>query len=275
MIIISKLFVVISLILILIPIPSSAYSKISDDFINLQKWTYWTKNQDPSCVPAIATYDGSTTIAQLHLRGDSCIILPGNTEGANLEFNNATGFGKYSIRMKTASAPLSDGLVNAFFIYSYRSQDDVSEIDFEMLSSEPEVVHNTIWTSQKNKVERKVNLVTGEVLMTRKCAIIGSGWNCRDLYNIPSKVSPLPNFNHTRNYYIYTFIWSRNSVKFYVSDDSGQKTTLWSYYDYRNIPYKPAKPTLELWHTNDWGQGINSPTNDVFVNYDWFSYTPN
>lgn len=269
----SKVILVIFITLILISVPLNVYS-ISDDFINQQNWNYWTKNLDPSCVPAINTFDDSMTVVQLRMRGKSCNVLPGNTEGANLEFHNETGFGNYSIRMKTAMAPLSDGLVSAFFIYSYRSPDDVSEIDYEMLSSEPEVVYNTIWNSQKNKIERKVNLATGDVLTTRKCTLIDTTWNCRTIISNPSRVTPIPGFDHRMNYYTYSFIWLRNSVKFYVYNDIGQKITLWSYYGKSDIPYKPAKTTLELWHTNDLGPGINSPTTDVFVNFDWFSYTP-
>ena len=75
--------------------------------------------------------------------------------GPNLQSTQLFGFGTYETRMKTAdcSSQPTTGIINGFFTYLNDGTDqdgngvkDNSEIDFEWLCAEPNVVWLTQWT---------------------------------------------------------------------------------------------------------------------------------
>ena len=107
-------------------------------------------------------------------------VAPTPNFGPELVSNKYYYYGNYEARIKTAncSDDPNAGVVSGFFTYFNDGTDkngnkipDNSEIDFEWLCAEPNVIYLTMYTDYRNgidlrKVTREIDIATGEVKLT-------------------------------------------------------------------------------------------------------------
>jgi hypothetical protein len=216
--------------------------------------------------------------------------------GPNLQSPTLYKFGTYEARYKAAdcSAQPSTGAISGFFTYVNDGTDtngngiaDNSEIDFEILCAEPNVIWLTQWTDFQSsplamkRIYRELDLASGTIRQT--CYSEGYGTCTQDLTGSategsPSTLTPLPGFNSGKAYYTYGFTWLTNRVTWYIINPANnQKIILWDYAGpTTRITQRAAYYMFNLWHTNNWsppGMGATAAPNPALNMYiDMASY---
>jgi beta-glucanase (GH16 family) len=207
-------------------------------------------------------------------------------------------YGSFSSRLKAASCAVEPraGVVTGFFTFFNNGGDitgcglpDNSEIDFEWLAAEPQVVHLTMWTNFREsddahrKVFREIDLATGTIRKTCYDEVWGVYQPLAGIEAQPAAIQAIPGYNSSTTYYEYGFTWAPNRVTWWiVRPDTGQPMILW---DYRGpaarIPTIPAKLMTNVWHTNTWApdavpDALQQPATavDAFVDWTKFSAYP-
>lgn len=215
--------------------------------------------------------DGEALRLRLAARPDE---NPGG--GAAAESEDRFLYGTFESRLRTANCaaqPMAGVVTGQLFTYFNNGTDgndnglpDNSEIDFETLCAQPEVVYLTIWTdyraadSAQRRVMRAVNLRTGSVLAT--CFFEAFGWdNCQPLSggeSSPADIPAVPGFDSATTFYVYGFTWSATRVTYWIKVN-GSRITLWDYQGPRHrIPHVAAYCLQNVWHTASWSP-INEP----------------
>lgn len=242
-----------------------------------------------SGVPATGTTDGRALRLRLPESPDQG---PGGGPGA--ESTSRFRYGTFVSRLKTANcaAQPNAGVVSGqLFTYFNDGSDyngnglpDNSEIDFETLCAEPQVLYLTVWTdyraadSAQRRVMRAINLRSGKILAT--CYFTAFGWNnCQQLSGeeaSPSDVPAIADFNSATEYHVYGFTWSPTRVTFWIKAN-GTKITLWDYRGpERRIPHVPAYLLQNVWHAADWTPiddpgAVERPRTSMSAWVDWTS----
>lgn len=268
------------------------YAGVLENFVNfdISQWeTEYTSNSvsykidtDVNCV------DNKCLILEL----PAGYNLTGPVNGINIKSKQKFHYGEYIVRMKSAKTINQvEGVVSAFFTYfndywtnpvnytdiNNNGISDNSEIDIELLSAEPQVIYMTIWTDYDEvgdtprfrKVTRKLNVATGDIYETP----VGK----EDTYDLEYKGkidTPYNDFNHTQNFYEYSFIWSSNSVRFYLTINNN-KIILWEFNREHMIPKNPAYIMCNLWHNSThWhnNQQTLPPSTNVFAKFDYIIF---
>jgi hypothetical protein len=219
--------------------------------------------------------------------------------GPNLQSTQLYGFGTFEARLKTAdcSSQPNTGIITGFFTYLNDGGDqngnglrDNSEIDFEWLCAEPQVIWITQWTDYQEsptlgmrRLMRELNLATGQIRQT--CYSEGFGACTQNLTGSategqPASITPIAGYNSATAYYTYGFTWLSNRLTWYVyHPTTGAKIIL---SDYRGptsrITQRPAYYMFNQWHTNNWPPpgmpgAIQQPNTARNVRVDWARYT--
>ncbi len=230
------------------------------------------------------------------------LALPANAgagpnSAPNLQSTTLYSFGTYEARMKTAncSTQPNTGIISGFFTYLNNGTDqngngisDNSEIDFEILCAEPNVIWLTQWTDFQEsplamkRIYRELDLATGTI--RRTCYSEGYGVCTQDLTGSgtegsPSSITPIAGFNSSTAYYTYGFTWASNRLTWYIYNPSnGQKITLWDYQGPSSrITQRDAYYFFNVWHTSNWtppsmGGAVESPNTPRYLNVDWATF---
>ena len=207
-------------------------------------------------------------------------------------------YGTFESRLRTAdcSAQPDAGVVTGqMFTYFHDGFDsdgdglpDNSEIDFETLCAQPEVLYMTVWTDYRpsdgaqSRVMRAVNLATGQILST--CHYEGFGGHYCDPISgaeaQPASIPAVPGFDSSAEYYEYGFTWEPDRVHFWIVVD-GQTITLWDYQGPSDrIPHVPAYLLHNVWHTDGWWpegnpDAVERPrVRDIAAHIDWTRISP-
>ncbi len=229
------------------------------------------------------------------------LALPANAAAGpgsapNLQSTTLYSFGTFEARMKTAncSTQPNTGIVNGFFTYLNDGTDqngngvaDNSEIDFEILCAEPNVIWLTQWTDYQDsplamkRIYRELDLASGQI--RRTCYSEGYGVCTQDLTGSgtegsPSSITPISGFNSSTAYYTYGFTWASNRLTWYIYNSSGQKIILWDYQGpSARITQRSAYYFFNVWHTSSWapttnGAALESNNTPRYLNVDWATY---
>lgn len=200
-------------------------------------------------------------------------------------------YGSFSSRVKTAdcSAQPNTGAVTGIFTYGNDGTDqdgdgltDNSEIDVEVLCARPDVVNLTIYTdyedstAKSQRVSRIIDLKAGKVIST--CYYTDFSGNCVEVLSgkqaSPATVPAIAGFDSSKSYNDYKIGWTKDSVKFTLTDSSGKESVLWDYQGpAERIPNRPASYLVNFWHTSDWAAherpgSVKSPTSPLTVSVD-------
>jgi hypothetical protein len=198
-------------------------------------------------------------------------LAAGPPTGPNIRSNVLYDYGTYEARLKTAdcSSQPNTSLISGFFTYFNDGTDqngngiaDNSEIDFEWLCAEPNVIWISMWTDYQDspeafrRVYRIVDLASGTIRET----CYSTTWSCTQPLTgsateaQPATIPALPGYNSATAYYTYGFTWLADRLTWYVvHPTSGQRLILW---DYRGpaarFTRRPAYFYLNLWHSAAW-----------------------
>jgi endo-1,3-1,4-beta-glycanase ExoK len=207
-------------------------------YINDKTWYIshgWSNGDHQSCEwrkDAITVVDNRL---KLTLSDNSGSVRPiGCPE---IHTNKRTGYGTYSVRMKTAAG---SGLNTAFFTYVGPAvhEGDHSEIDFEFLG--------------KNSKTVQLNYFDKGVPQDGKIIELG--------------------FDASADFHDYKFVWEPTKITWYVDGKFVHQTKAGA-----KIPDNPGRIYLSLWSgsktVNDWLGEFNY-TKPVSAEFEWVKYEP-
>jgi beta-glucanase (GH16 family) len=202
-------------------------------------------------------------------------------------------YGTFTSRLRAAdcSKQPGTGVVTGAFTYFNDGSDkdkdglpDNSEIDFEFLCSQPNVIYLTIWTDYRasdevhQRVTRVIDLEAGKVLSTCYTENFGDCQALSGAEASPSTVPAVPGYSSSTAYHDYSFTWTSTRVTFWTEKD-GKKVILWDYRGPRDrIPQRSAHYLLNVWHTTTWPTlddpgSVKPPTSTVSAYVDRSSVT--
>jgi beta-glucanase (GH16 family) len=221
-------------------------------------------------------------------------------QGPNFYSNNFTLFGRYSARIKIPNVETQPGVggVVGFFtyyndLYANEQEKDInknglsdnSEIDFEWLIANPQLIYMTAWTDYEEngdckKVARIVNLATGQILTTNYSQKLGgAGTPLTGVENQPSQIQAIAGFDASQNFYVYGFDWKSDNIRWWIIHPETRDTVvLWDYKgNTARITQKPARLMFNIWHTNDWSAegkpgSTQKPAQIFAAEFDWIKY---
>jgi hypothetical protein len=224
---------------------------------------------------------GDNNVAELTFKGNAAL---GPSDKLTPDFateigtNDATfGFGTYRTRVQLARCASSEELVNGIFTYFNDGKDhdgdgliDNSEIDIEILCSDPSIISLTIWSeytsdTAKRGVTRVIHTQTGAYEDTINDQAAGQGSKSE------FKVAGFPDPNA---FYEMGFEWHADRLRYFMVLN-GAEVTLWTFTDAKYIPILPAAFLFNVWHSTDWWSSRGTadyPASDATMRVDWFRY---
>jgi beta-glucanase (GH16 family) len=212
----------------------------------------------------------------------------GPGRGPEIISNNFTHFGTYSARLKipdvTKTQP-NAGAVVGYFTYHVDSIPGLSEIDFEWLVADPQVIYIGTWTGHEGalkRIGRTINLAKGIIYTTEyKVGYNGVSEPLTGLQNKPESLGAIDNYNAASHFYTYGFDWYPNRLRWWMLHPiTNEKIILWDYQGSQiGIPQNHSHYRMNFWHTNNWPvqtnpNSVEKPTQQYQLEVDWMSYKP-
>jgi beta-glucanase (GH16 family) len=255
----------------------------SVDFTTADKSRFYSRadNGGSATFGAANANAADNAVAELIFKGSAAL---GPSDKLSPDFateigtNQAFGYGTFRTRVQLAKCASSEELVNGVFTYFNDGKDhdgdgliDNSEIDIEILCSDPSIISLTIWSeytsdTAKQGVSRVIHTKTGTYEDSlNDSTSIGSG-------TLPA--FKLAGFPDPSAFYEMGFEWHASSLRYFIVV-GGNEITLWTYTDAKYIPSLPAAFLFNVWHSNDWwnSQGTaDYPASDAVMRVDWFRY---
>ena len=235
---------------------------------------------------------GVTTVSEPETKVLSLKLDPDEAAGAGkgpeIISKEFTHFGTYSARLKipdVRQVQPNTGAVVGYFTYYVDSLPGLSEIDFEWLLADPEIIYVGTWTGQKDslvRVGRTINLAKGDIFYTiHKVRHDGQPAPLTGLQNQPETIPALPGYDASARFYTYGFDWFPDRLRWWLlHPTTGAKIVLWDYQGSPlGIPQNPSRYRMNFWHTNNWSVETNpnsteKPRERYELEVDWMSYEP-
>lgn len=223
----------------------------------------------------------------------SLTLDPEHPEGAGrgpeIATEQFTHFGTYSTRLKVPDPREIQpdvGAVVGYFTYNMDDDRGLSEIDFEWLIADPEVIYIGTWTGPRGnlrRVGRTINLAEGIIYGTsfreghegERIDLVGE-------QNQPESIDPIEGFDASSQFHTYGFDWHPDRVRYWmIHPETADTLVLWDYRDenLRGIPQHESLYRMNFWHTNEWAVQTNPnsterPIQPFELEVDWMSYEP-
>lgn len=212
----------------------------------------------------------------------------GAGKGPEIISKKFTHFGTYSTSLKVPDprdVQPNVGAVVGYFTYHEDAELGLSEIDFEWLLADPEVIYVGTWTGKSGKLKRigrTINLAKGMIYTTEyredhtKTKEKLSGNN----QNFPEKIEAIEGFDASAQFHTYGFDWHPDRVRWWMLHPTTADTVvLWDYRGERGIPQHPSKYRMNFWHTNNWSvetnpKSLEKPKERFELEVDWMGYRP-
>ncbi|HEX9297336.1 MAG TPA: glycoside hydrolase family 16 protein [Polyangiaceae bacterium] len=204
----------------------------------------------------------------------------GPTNASEIDSSQTFSFGTFRTRVKFARCTTSEELVNGIFTYFNDGTDhngdmivDNSEIDIEVLCSNPAKISLTVWSQYSSdtnfiKLTRVVDLSTGDYSESPSDHEYGLVPKGRDA------AFRHPGFPSSDTFYEMGFEWHEGEVRYFIVLE-GQEITLWDLKDAAHVPKLDAPFLFNLWHApQNWWTGASAdyPAADATMTVDWFRY---
>ena len=213
---------------------------------------------------------------------------PGAGRGPEIVSSKYTHFGTYAARIKVPRVKETQpnaGVVVGYFTYYTDTIDGLSEIDYEWLVADPEIIYIGTWTGYRGdlrRIGRTINLAKGIIYNTsyreRKSGIR------RPLTGVQSQPETIPaieGYDASSQFYTYGFDWYSNRIRWWMLHPSTADTiVLWDYTgSTEGIPQNHTRYRFNFWHTADWPvetnpNSIERPLHPYETEVDWMSYNP-
>jgi hypothetical protein len=212
----------------------------------------------------------------------------GAGRGPEIISKNYTHFGTYAARLKVPDVTKiqpNTGAVVGYFTYHMDSVPGLSEIDWEWLIADPEIIYIGTWTGPRGNLQRigrTLNLAKGEIYNTSyRETRSGERKTLEGLQNQPETIPALEGYNASKQFYTYGFDWYPERIRWWMIHPSTADTiVLWDYQGSQlGIPQNHSQYRLNFWHTNNWPvegnpNSIEKPLDRYELEIDWMSYKP-
>ena len=213
---------------------------------------------------------------------------PGAGRGPEIISKDFTHFGSYAARLKVPEVKdiqPNVGAVVGYFTYHVDSLVGLSEIDFEWLIADPEVIYVGTWTGQSGKLQRigrTINLAEGTIYSTTSRVGHGGDRNpLTGLQNQPEVIPAIEGYDASSQFYTYGFDWHPDRLRWWmIHPVSADTIVLWDYQGSQvGIPQNRSRYRMNFWHTNEWAvetnpHAIEKPLQPYELEIDWMSYDP-
>ena len=216
----------------------------------------------------------------------------GAGRGPEIISKHYTSYGTYSARIRipdVTKVQPNVGAVVGYFTYNMEKGKSLSEIDWEWLIADPEIVYIGTWTGPRGNLQRigrTINLAEGKIYST----IYRSGkdgninHDLTGLQDQPATVPAIEGINAAERFYTYGFDWYPDRLVWWIlHPETNEKIVLWDYQgstpDFSGIPDNRTYYRLNFWHPNNWPvepnpHSIEKPLYPYEVEVDWMSYEP-
>ena len=212
----------------------------------------------------------------------------GAGKGPEIVSREFTHFGTYAARLKVpdiSKIQPNVGAVVGYFTYHVDSDPGQSEIDWEWLIADPEIIYIGTWTGLRGdsrRIGRTLNLAKGTISNTsyreRKSGIRET---LTGLQSQPETITAIEGYNASKQFYTYGFDWYPDRLRWWILHPvTADTVVLWDYKgSQRGIPQNHSRYRLNFWHTNNWPvetnpNSIERPINPYELEIDWMSYKP-
>lgn len=212
----------------------------------------------------------------------------GPGKGPEIISKELTHFGTYATRLKVPDPreiQPNVGAVVGYFTYHMDCEEGLSEIDFEWLLADPEVIYMGTWTGESGKLKRvgrTINLARGIIYTTeyREDHSKTREKLTSPSENYPEKIEAIEGYDASLQFYSYGFDWNAERIRWWMLHPTSADTVvLWDYRGERGIPQHPSKYRMNFWHTNNWSvetnpKSLENPKKRFELEVDWMSYRP-
>lgn len=216
----------------------------------------------------------------------------GAGRGPEIGSKKFTHFGTYTARLRVPdvkNVQPNIGSVVGYFTYRMDNVFGLSEIDFEWLIADPEIIYIGTWTGTNNNLQRigrTINLAKGRIYNT----IYRSGHDgnkdhpITGIGNQPETIPAIEGYNASKRFYTYGFDWYPDRLTWWIlHPETNEKIILWDYQgttpNFTGIPVSPTTYLCNFWHTNDWSvetnpKSLEKPAYPYALEVDWMAYEP-
>lgn len=216
----------------------------------------------------------------------------GAGKGPEIISRHYTHYGTYSARLRIPAAARVQpnvGAVVGYFTYNMEREAGLSEIDWEWLIADPQLVYIGTWTGTNDclqRVGRTINLATGEILNTLYRSPRDGNKNhpLTGEQSQPATVPAIEGYDASARFYTYGFDWLPDRLTWWIlHPETNERIVLWDYRgstpDFTGIPTNRTRYRLNFWHTNNWPvdtnpHSVEPPHYPYEVEIDWMSYRP-
>lgn len=211
----------------------------------------------------------------------------GPGKGPEIITQKFTHFGSYATRLKVPDPRVTQpnvGAVVGYFTYHEDDEKGLSEIDFEWLLADPEIIYMGTWTGEPGKllrVGRTINLAKGIIYTTEE---LEDHLNKREKLsgkeNLPEKLKAIEGFDASAQFHTYGFDWYPDRIRWWLLHPATADTVvLWDYRGKNGIPQHPSKYRMNFWHSNNWSvetnpESLEKPRKCFELEVDWMGYRP-
>jgi hypothetical protein len=212
----------------------------------------------------------------------------GAGKGPEIISNDFTHFGTYASRLRipdVRNIQPNVGAVVGYFTYQVDSVPGLSEIDFEWLIADPEIIYIGTWTGlhgDLRRIGRTINMASGIIYNTiYKERLSGIQTPLSGPQNQPEAIGAIEGYDASAKFYTYGFDWYPDRIRWWMIHPATADTiVLW---DYRGssvgIPQNHSRYRMNFWHTDSWPvetnpNSIEKPLHPYEMEIDWMSYDP-
>ncbi|MDD2327870.1 MAG: glycoside hydrolase family 16 protein [bacterium] len=212
----------------------------------------------------------------------------GAGKGPEVISDKFTYYGSYAARLKVPDPrdlQPNVGAVVGYFTYRMDDVKGLSEIDYEWLIADPEIIYVGTWTGPSGKLKRigrTINMAKGHIYDTSFREDDGSDRRVlTGEQNQPEMIEAIEGFDASAQFHTYGYDWYPDRIRWWLLHPATNDTiVLWNYRGSDvGIPTAHTRYRMNLWHTNNWPvetnpNSIEKPTIPFELEVDWMSYTP-
>lgn len=277
--------------------PKARYQKAFTEDFNKPVSRYFIERRDNRTEDTDFRYfPGSVSLSE---KGTDVMIYridpedpAGAGKGPEIISRKYTTYGSYSARLRIPDVRKVQpdlGAVVGYFTYNSEPGKNLSEIDWEWLIADPQIVYIGTWTGKDGNLQRigrTINLAEGKIYYTiyRSAADGNVDHPLEGLQNQPETVPAIEGFDASSRFYTYGFDWYPDRLVWWIlHPETGERIVLWDYQgstpDFTGIPDNRTYYRLNFWHTDNWPvetnpDSVEAPAYPFELEVDWMSYEP-
>ena len=212
----------------------------------------------------------------------------GPGKGPEIISKEFTHFGTYTTRLKVPDPRIIQpnlGAVVGYFTYHDDPKLGLSEIDFEWLPADPEVIYVGTWTGKSGELKRigrTINLAKGIIYTTeyREDHSQTRERLTEKNQNFPEKIEAIEGYDASAQFHTYGFDWYPDQIRWWMLHPvTADTVVLWDYRGERGIPQHPSNYRMNFWHTDNWSvetnpKSVEKPIERFELEVDWMGYRP-